>query len=194
MLINFDSQHFLFKSLSAACWAKKDALIAAICLGNGDSDIPLDKARDFFALASRIYRWEFFMPEHGANRKDAFNAEVDQLVDKGIRTLEASELISRTGDRLHVRDEEGTRLLANILLNYHEIYLAAARTLRSRVLGDVTGDLSRLARADFERTLNDGEFTKPEGRTRINLQNAFQSFKDLKINRPSADEPTLLDD
>jgi len=52
----------------------------------------------------------------------------------------------------------------------------------------VTGDLSRLARADFERTIGDGEFTKPEGKTRINLQNAFQSFKDLKINRPTADQ------
>ncbi len=164
------------------------ALMAASCLGNGDLGISLDEARAGFALACRIYRWEFFMPEYGASREDAFNAEVAELVDIGIRALETSALISRTGDRLHVRDREGTRLLADILRNYHEIYLAALRTLRSRVIGDLTGDLSRPARADFERTLDDGEFTKPEGKTRINLQNAFQSFKDLKINRPSADE------
>ncbi len=164
------------------------ALIAASCLGAGDQGISVNEARENFALACRIYRWEFFMPEFSASREDVFNAEVDVLVDNGIRALETSDLISRAGDRLHVRDREETQLLSNILLNFHEIYLSALRTLRSRVIGDVTGDLSRLARADFERTIGDGEFTKPEGKTRINLQNAFQSFKDLKINRPTADQ------
>ncbi len=164
------------------------ALVAASCLGAGDKGISIDEARDNLALACRIYRWEFFMPEYSASREDAFNVEVNELVDSGIRALKTSELISRTGDRLHVRNRDGARLIADILLNYHELYLASLRTLRSRVIGDLTGDLSRMARTDFDRSVNDGEFTKPEGKTRINLQNAFQSFRDLKINRPTSDQ------
>jgi hypothetical protein len=56
------------------------------------------------------------------------------------------------------------------------------------VLGDITGDSSSRARQRFEDLTAERRFIKPEGRSRLNFQSAFQAFKEMRILRPPSDE------
>ncbi len=139
-------------------------------------------------LACRLYRWEFLLPELDPQAPEKFERRVEELSRKGIDALVSSGILLRNGDTLEVLDRDSALLVRDVLQNYHEVYLSALLTLRQRVLGDMTGDSSRLARAHYDQALAENRFVKPEGKTRINLQGAFQACKDLRLNRPPSGE------
>jgi hypothetical protein len=79
-------------------------------------------------------------------------------------------------------------VMADVLRNFHEVYLSSLYTYRQRVVGDATGDPARLVRLHFDRAVTEKRFIRPEGQSRINVQSALQACKDLKLNRPPAEE------
>lgn len=162
------------------------ALVAASVLGR-PGGVSRDAVEGEMALFCRLYRWEFFLPENEGD-EELFKSEVARLVTDGIGHLERFGLVGSVGGVLKPADADRLRFVRDIVLNYHEVYLSALLTLRRRVLGEVTGDSSRLARAHYDEALESRRYTRPEGKTRINFRSAFQACKDLKLNRPVSGE------
>ncbi|MCK9463612.1 MAG: 1-acyl-sn-glycerol-3-phosphate acyltransferase, partial [Proteobacteria bacterium] len=136
-------------------------------------------------LACRLYRWEFLWPEPSEERAAA---EVLAMVREGFGPLVARGIVAERGGRYEVADAARAAAIADVLRNYHEVYLSALHAQRQRVLGEAAGDPARLVRLHFEKAVAEKRYVKPEGQSRINVQSALQSCKDLKLNRPPADE------
>jgi len=137
------------------------------------------------ALACRLYRWEFLWPEADGGPP---SAEVVALVKKGLRPLMESGFIVQKDEAYDVIDSAKIGVILDSLRNYHEVYLSALLTQKQRIAGEVSGDPSKLVKLHFERAIAEGRYKKPEGASRINIQNALQACKDLKLNRPPAEE------
>jgi glycerol-3-phosphate O-acyltransferase len=161
------------------------AIVALSILRRGGRGVREEEIAADVALACRLYRWEFLWPEAGDG---APSGGVVALVRRGLEPLLARGIVSSGGTVFDAIDEGRLGTAADALRNYHEIYLSALIVQRQRAGGDANGDPTRLVRAHFDGALEEGRYVKPEGASRINIQNALQSCKDLRLNRPAGDE------
>jgi glycerol-3-phosphate O-acyltransferase len=164
------------------------SLVAMIVLARDGASATMDEIREELGLACRIYRWEFFLPDADSGEPARFSRELDALLAKGVGHLVAAGLAHREGGSVTATDVPRLRAIRDVLRNFHEVFLSALHTSRQRVFGEMTGDPSRLARAHYDQALAARRFIKPEGKSRIAIQDAFQACKDLKLNRPASDE------
>lgn len=161
------------------------AIVALSILRRGGGPVREEEIAADVALACRLYRWEFLWPEAG---EGAPSAEVVALARLGIEPLAATGVVTSSDGEVAVADAARLGEAADALRNYHEVYLSALLVQRQRTEGDATGDTARLVRAHFDRALEEGRYVKPEGGSRINVQNALQACRDLRLNRPSPEE------
>ncbi|MDD5306240.1 MAG: 1-acyl-sn-glycerol-3-phosphate acyltransferase [Deltaproteobacteria bacterium] len=167
------------------------AIACAACLAAG-SEGAADVTSDL-ELACRLYGMEFFLPEPGGDDA-AFLAEVSQLAAKTVRELVEAGILTDEGSRLRVADADRAALVAGVLRNFHEIYYAALLAVRERAASGGGADPMRRARSLADGFLAEGRFVRPEGNTRQNLQNAFDSFKEMRFLRPAAGETPFAAD
>jgi glycerol-3-phosphate O-acyltransferase len=162
------------------------AIVALAIRRAGEPGAALPAIVEDVTLACRLYRWELLWPEPADG--PAALAAIGALVREGLRPLLALGIAAEREGRYAIADAATAAAIADVLRSFHEVYLAALYTYRQRVLGDATGDPARLVRLHFDRAVAEKRFEKPEGQSRINVQNALQACKDLKLNRPPADE------
>jgi glycerol-3-phosphate O-acyltransferase len=158
--------------------------IAALAILRRGGATEAEVAEDV-ALACRLYRWEFLWPEADDG---APSDEVMALARRGLEPLTARGFAAARDGRYEIADAEWLRIVADSLRNTHEVYLSALVVQKQRNSGEATGDPARLVRLHFERALAEKRYAKPEGGSRINIQSALQACKDLKLNRPPAEE------
>jgi glycerol-3-phosphate O-acyltransferase len=161
------------------------ALVAASCASSDDDRVSMEAIREDLSLASRLYHWEFLLPAYRHDREEEFASHVGEMLDRGAAALEKLGLISVEGNRAAVVARERLSFVADILRNFHEIYFASLLAVRDRASGELDGDPVRRARERFQRRVDEGSFTKPEGASRLVLRSAFQAFKELRISRPA---------
>jgi len=162
------------------------SIVALALRSRGGAGVAHEAIVEDVALACRLYRWEFLWPEPGDG--GAALVEVAALVRDGLKPLLDLGIAVERGGRYDVADAACAAALADVLRNFHELYLSSLYTQRQRVLGEATGDPARLVRLHFDRAVAEKRFVKPEGQSRINVQSALQACKDLKLNRPPAEE------
>jgi len=162
------------------------SIVALSLRGRGGAGVEHRAIVEDVALACRLYRWEFLWPEpsEGPTAID----EVAALVRDGLAPLVACGIVVERDGRYDVADVARAATIADVLRNFHEVYLSSLYTQRQRAVGDATGDPARLVRLHFDRAVTEKRFLRPEGQSRVNVQSALQACKDLKLNRPPADE------
>jgi glycerol-3-phosphate O-acyltransferase len=170
------------------------SLLASSLLAAPETGIERDQLLADLELGSRLYRWEFMLPLGEPTDGDTFGAELEQLADDAIESLVRSGVAERSGQRLVLINRERACFLADVLLNFHEVYSAGLTTVRDRAIGETTGDPARRARNLIEERVQSGAFLRAEGRSRLAVQSAFQAFKDLRILRPAAGEQPFEED
>jgi glycerol-3-phosphate O-acyltransferase len=164
------------------------SLVAASCLSAADGSAERSAVTEDLALMSKLYHWELMLPAYTPEDETDFAEQIAALLDAAVSALEQLGLIEVDGSRLVVADRERTRFVADVLQNFHETYYAALLSVRDRALGGAAGDPLRRARQRFEELIAEGRFAKPEGRSRLTFQSAFQAFKELHLSRPASDE------
>jgi glycerol-3-phosphate O-acyltransferase len=162
------------------------SIACTVCLINLDEKtVDFKAALNDFNLALLLYKTEFVSSgidtkdesQHLELAEEMFNQTIELLSDKGILVLR-NEAIS-------VENRDGALFLSDLLLNFHEVYLSLVFAMREKALAGEKGDSMRLARSIAQKFREEGRFLKPEGQSRLYLQSAFQSLKDLKVHRTS---------
>ncbi len=160
------------------------SLVCAACLIAKNSVETVENIVKKITLAAHFYRYEFMLAVGKRGEGESLQKEADTLVQRALDLLEKEGILERTGEKVSIVDRDKARFLSDILMNFHEIYFSVIAVVRLRALEQVSGDTSKKALAFAQEQLGSGRFSRPEGHSRINLQNAIQAFKELKILRP----------
>ncbi len=168
------------------------SLVCTTCLASG-GETTIARIVSDVEIAARIYRWEFMLPIGRRGDMDSVTEDAIQLTDAAIELLVQNEVVRKTGDRVAVVDREKALFISDILRNFHEIYLATITAVRERALKKSSVDTRKRTIAIASEHLSSGRFSKPEGPTRINVQNAIQAYKEIKILRPMSGETPFAD-
>ncbi len=168
------------------------SLVCTTCLAAG-GETTMDRIVSDVALAARIYRWEFMLPIGRRGDMDSATEDATRLVKTAIELLVQNEVLRMTGDRISVVDREKALFISDILRNFHEIYFATISAVRERALEESSIDTRKRTMAIAGEHLSSGRFCKPEGPSRINVQNAIQAYKEIKILRPMSGETPFAD-
>ncbi|MDJ0761968.1 MAG: 1-acyl-sn-glycerol-3-phosphate acyltransferase [Myxococcota bacterium] len=164
------------------------SLVASICLTSETPEVGVSDIAEMAALMFSIYKWEFMLAAATDDLVKPGSNDMRMSIGKVLAVLVRNNILEERDGRFTVCDRNKALLLSDILLNYHEVYLAVIAVIRRRVLEKTTGDTKKLSTALLQERTKAGEFVKPEGHSRINIQNAIQAYKELKILRPAAGE------
>ncbi len=163
---------------------------AALVAGSlaADSGAPLEEVYRQVGLGCLLYQWEFMICECLLSDATQREAAVRSLADRALAVLSDLGLVEVRGARVAVRDTPKVRFFADLLRNYHEVYLAALEAARDRFLSKRSEPAPKLAEAVTEAHLLAGRFVKPEGHSALNQKSAMNTLKELKLTRPAAGE------
>ena len=130
--------------------------------------IPVSGLRQHVAWWLDLYRWEFPLPE-----REALGAELDGLL---AYYRETDALVGDVLDFTH----PVVRGTAELLENFREAYLVAARTIASQSEWPVSeAALLKRMRRQFATSLLLGEVKKPEGNSVITFQSSLSRLTEL---------------
>jgi glycerol-3-phosphate O-acyltransferase len=169
------------------------SFVCTACLAKSGEEIDIDEVTRNVSIPYRLYGWEFML--NGDNRKADCkqSEEVFSLIDRALDVLAKAKILEVDGARVKIIDPEKALRLSDVLLNYHEIYFAAVTTVRDRAQNQLSGDVHKKSLSLAKEMTANGSLIKPEGHSHMNLKNAIQTFKEMKILRPGAGETPFND-
>ncbi|MCP4601370.1 MAG: hypothetical protein GY847_12740 [Proteobacteria bacterium] len=170
------------------------SMVCTSCLTADTKEVERSRIVEDVTLASRLYRWEFMLFSGQRREEERCREEVTELLDKALELLVRINVLSKTGNRFEVVDRNKAVALSDILLNFHEIYFAAVSTIRERAIEQGSQNSIERALAITQELTTSGYFSRPEGHSKLNLQNAIQVFKEFKILRPGKGQTPFEND
>jgi glycerol-3-phosphate O-acyltransferase len=140
------------------------------------------------ALGCTLYQWEFMFCDCLLAGEGENGGAVARLVDRAVSILVELGLLAMEGDEVRVVDASANDFLADILRNFHEVYLAAVQGAMTRFLNGGQDPASKIAQSLTEKLLASKTFLKPEGHSELNRKSAMNTLKELKLTRPAKGE------
>jgi glycerol-3-phosphate O-acyltransferase len=169
------------------------ALLAGTLAASPAQPLPIETLYREATLCCRLYQWEFLFEGCllAGDEERAFY--VAKMVDQTLDMLRDLGLIQVREGAVTVVENAKIAFLANVLRNYHEVYLAAVEAVREKHLSGRHEPSAKLVQQLTAQRLAKGEFVKPEGHSALNQRGAMNTLKELKLIRPAAGEAPFDD-